>query len=83
MLALSSAPMRVVKMKSAISLTLIVCLMASALPLTAQAQMEGAVDLVTEHHMRWRDCDSCRQLQHESRDVGASVWRLLLPRIVQ
>jgi hypothetical protein len=47
MLALLSGPMRVVPMNSAISLTLIVCLMTSALPLTAQAQMQtpGAFDL--------------------------------------
>src|SRR5579872_6151509 len=38
-LARSSGPIRVVKMKSAISLTLIVYLVAPALPLTAHAQI--------------------------------------------
>ena len=36
--ALSSGPMKVVKMKSALSLLLIVCLVVSALPVTAQEQ---------------------------------------------
>jgi hypothetical protein len=47
MLALSSGPMRWSKMKSALSLILIVCLVVSALPVTAQEQTAtpGAFDL--------------------------------------